>query len=220
MKKKYHYSIAFVLFCLVFMTACGKSKPKKEKEDTKISIDSSADTDFRYNDTLKLVQGDIPKGWEKVTLWDKGYYVAFPKKPWKQILRDKKRIDYRYPKKNYDIYAAITDLSQEPAFKDNKTHRQIFYDAIVKDLLADLTDSDETNEVPHIVKREDFLSLNIYDAMRIELEATDVHVYLECVVMGKMLYTLSFMIWGEETLAILQLKDQFFYSFGKELNVE
>ena len=48
----------------------------------------------------------------------------------------------------------------------------------------------------------------------------DVHIYTECVIIGKMLYTMSFLIWGEESPAVIQTKDRFFKSFGKELQVK
>jgi hypothetical protein len=221
MKKKYQL-IAFIsFFMLIILSSCGsKSATKKENKAEYVKIDSSADTDLAYVDSLKLEQGEIPPGWEKVKLWEDGYYISFPKKPWKKIIHNKNRIEFHYPKKNYDTYASITDLAKEPAYKETKAEKQVFYEAVLKDLLADLTDSDDQHETPQIIKKEEFICLNLYEGMYVELEAMDVHIYTECVIIGKMLYTMSFLIWGEESPAAIQTKDRFFKSFGKELQVK
>jgi len=64
------------------------------------------------------------------------------------------------------------------------------------------------------------MCLDLYDAMRAELKAKDVHIYVESVLIGRMLYTMSFLIWEDESAAILQIKDRFFKSFGKDLQVK
>jgi hypothetical protein len=81
MNKKYPLLIILPLMILLTITACNKKKPEKktvDKKTEKVVLDSSAD--LAYVDTLKLKQGDIPPGWEKVKLWEDGYFISFPKK--------------------------------------------------------------------------------------------------------------------------------------------
>jgi hypothetical protein len=82
-----------------------------------------------------------------------------------------------------------------------------------------MSESDEGLK-PQIIKKEQFLSLDLYDAVRVELRAKDVHIYVEYVLIGRMLYTMSFLIWEDETAALLQIKDRFFKSFGKDLQIK
>ena len=218
MKKKYPI-LLLLLFLLMTVAACSKKSQNEKTTDKKqvIVVDSSAD--IAFVDTLKLKQGDIPPGWEKVKLWEDGYYISFPKKPWKKVIYNKNRIEFHYPKKSYDSYASITDLSKEPSYNDTKAQKQLFYEVVLKDLIKDMSESDEGLK-PQIIKKEQFLSLDLYDAVRVELKAKDVHIYVEYVLIGRMLYTMSFLIWEDETAALLQIKDRFFKSFGKDLQIK
>jgi hypothetical protein len=221
MKKKYPLLIILPLMILLTITACNKKKPAKktvDKKAEKVVVDSSAD--LAYVDTLKLKQGDIPPGWEKVKLWEDGYFISFPKKPWKKIIYSKNRIEFHYPKKNYDTYASITDLSKERSYNDTKAQKQLFYEVVLNDLIKDMSESEDAGMKPKIISKASFQCLDLYDAMRAELKAKDVHIYVECVLIGRMLYTMSFLIWEDETPAILQIKDRFFKSFGKDLQVK
>ena len=206
---------------LLSVIACNKKNPVKKTVDKKpdtLAVDSSAD--LTYVDTLKLKQGDVPPGWEKVKLWEDGYFISFPKKPWKKIIYSKNMIEFHYPKKSYDTYAAITDLSKEPSYNETKSQKQLFYEVVLNDLIKDMSQSDDAEMKPKIVKKETFLCLDLYDAMRAELKAKDVHMFVECVLIGRMLYTMSFVIWEDETPALLQIKDRFFKSFGKDLQIK
>jgi hypothetical protein len=218
MKKKYPI-LLLLSFLLMTVAACSKKSQNEKTTDKKqvIVVDSSAD--IAFVDTLKLKQGDIPPGWEKVKLWEDGYYISFPKKPWKKVIYNKNRIEFHYPKKSYDSYASITDLSKEPSYNDTKAQKQLFYEVVLKDLIKDMSESDEGLK-PQIIKKEQFLSLDLYDAVRVELKAKDVHIYVEYVLIGRMLYTMSFLIWEDETAALLQIKDRFFKSFGKDLQIK
>jgi hypothetical protein len=218
MKKKYPI-LLLLSFLLMTVAACSKKSQNEKTTDKKqvIVVDSSAD--IAFVDTLKLKQGDIPPGWEKVKLWEDGYYISFPKKPWKKVIYNKNRIEFHYPKKSYDSYASITDLSKEPSYNDTKAQKQLFYEVVLKDLIKDMSESDEGLK-PQIIKKEQFLSLDLYDAVRVELRAKDVHIYVEYVLIGRMLYTMSFLIWEDETAALLQIKDRFFKSFGKDLQIK
>ena len=83
-----------------------------------------------------------------------------------------------------------------------------------------MTSEEEYSEEQKIIKKEEFLCLNIYDALRVELKAKDVHIFMECVMIGKMLYTMAFLIWDDNSPSVLMVKNRFFNSFGKELKVE
>ena len=209
-----------MLMILLTVSACNKKNPKEKIVDKKkeVVVDSSAD--LAYVDTLKLKQGDIPPGWEKVKLWEDGYFISFPKKPWKKVIYNKNRIEFHYPKKGYDTYASITDLSKEPSYNETKAQKQLFYEVVINDLVKDMSESEDAELKPKLIKKEEFQSLDLYDAMRVELKAKDVHIYVECVLIGRMLYTMSFLIWEDESPAILQIKDRFFKSFGKDLQVK
>jgi hypothetical protein len=220
MKKKYPLLSLLMLMILLTVSACNKKNPKEKTVDKKkeVVVDSSAD--LAYVDTLKLKQGDIPPGWEKVKLWEDGYFISFPKKPWKKVIYNKNRIEFHYPKKAYDTYASITDLSKEPSYNETKAQKQLFYEVVINDLVKDMSESEDAELKPKLIKKEEFQSLDLYDAMRVELKAKDVHIYVECVLIGRMLYTMSFLIWEDESPAILQIKDRFFKSFGKDLEVK
>lgn len=218
MKKKYPILLLLSLL-LMTVAACSKKSQNKKTTEKKQVIVVDSSTDIAFVDTLKLKQGEVPPGWEKVKLWEDGYYISFPKKPWKKVIYNKNRIEFHYPKKSYDSYASITDLSKEPSYNDTKAQKQLFYEVVLKDLIKDMSESDEGLK-PQIIKKEQFLSLDLYDAVRVELKAKDVHIYVEYVLIGRMLYTMSFLIWEDETAALLQTKDRFFKSFGKDLQIK
>lgn len=223
MKKKILFLSQLALIFLILFNACRNANSEKEitKETTDlIQIDSSTDSIPSFQDTLVLKQGDIPEGWEKTDL-GKGYYVAFPGDPGKSIQKKKKQTQYYYRKPKYAYFASVTDLSDETVFQDNRKQPGIFYDAVLKDLLLDFSDPENVEEIPEIIKKEAFSYLNIYEAMRAELEATDFYLWVDLIIIGKNLYTIGFVNYEEKSNpALLQLKDRFLYSFGKELNIE
>ncbi len=216
--KKIISAIALFIGLAILVFSCSN---KENKTSEKLIADSSdsINKDSAVGDTFKMVPGEIPEGWKKVSL-DKGYYIAFPKKPWRRVIPEKNRVEFHYPQKNYDTYVSLTDLEKEPVLKNNKENKKKFFNAVIKDLLADLTESSDQKETPQIIKQEDFLFQNIYEGIKIELEALDVHIFIQCVVMGKMLCTVAVLIWEDETANVLRAKDRFFNSLGKELQVE
>ena len=226
MKKKIAQGFAIALSLLLICSACKNEPAKKEttvpvKQTTDtIAIDTSPDTIPAFQDTLFLNQGDIPEGWQKQEL-GKGYYIAFPGNPGKSNQKKKKQQQYYYRKPKYAYFASVTDLSDEKAFQENRKTPTVFYDAVMKDLLSDFSDPDNAEEIPEIIKKEEFVFLNIYEAMRAELEATDFYLWVELVIIGKNMYTIAFVNYEEKSdAALAQLKDRFFYSFGKELHIE
>jgi hypothetical protein len=211
-------STVFLIGVAVFTISCSNKEKKSSEKDLEESLDSIKKDSIK-SDTFKMIPGEIPEGWKKVSL-DKGYYIAFPKKPWRRAIPEKNRVEFHYPQKNYDTYVSLTDLEKEPVLKNNKENKKKFFNAVIKDLLADLTESSDQKETPQIIKQEDFLFQNIYEGIKIELEALDVHIFIQCVVMGKMLCTVAVLIWEDETPNVLRAKDRFFNSLGKELQVE
>ena len=229
MKKKRPQSIPLIcIFGLFLAISCQSEGPIKNEniivtdstDLDPIEIDSSFDTIPAFQDTLFLNQGDIPEEWQKTDL-GKGYYIAFPGDPGISNRKKKKQKQYYYRKSKYAYYASVTDLSGEVAFQENRKQPTLFYDAVMKDLLMDFSDPENQEEIPEIIKKEQFVYLNIYDALRAELEATDFYLWVELVIIGKNMYTIAFVNYEEQSdAALLQLKDRFFYSFGKELHIE
>lgn len=215
MKKK--YGLFVILICLSVLNSC-QNKEKKVKSAGNELVKTDSTNEIKSSDTLNLKPGDVPKGWEKIKLWEDGYYIAFPKKPRRKIIYSKNRIEFHYPGRNYDAYASITDLSTETAFNSTKAQKKIFYEAVLRDLTEDMS-SDEYG-IPEVLNKEEFLSLNIYEALRAELKAKDLHVFFETVLIGKMLYTMAFVLSGEENKSLTDIKFKFFNSFGKDLKVE
>lgn len=220
MKKKYSSYLLFVLFLALAITACNNKKETQKSVEKKSETVIDSSSNLAYVDTLKLKQGEIPPGWEKAKLWEDGYYIAFPKKPWKKINYNKNRIEFHYPKKNYDTYASITDLSKEPSYNNTKAQKQLFYEVVLNDLIKDMSDSEDEELKPTILKKEEYLCLDLYEGIRAELKAEDVHIFVETVLIGRMLYTMSFLLWEKESPAMLQIKDRFFKSFGKDLQIK
>jgi hypothetical protein len=220
MKKKYSLLIILTLLLSISISSCKKKNQNNKNAEKKPEIVIDSSSDIAYVDTLKLKQGEIPPGWEKAKLWEDGYYIAFPKKPWKKILYNKNRIEFHYPKKNYDTYASITDLSKEPSYNNTKAQKKLFYEVVLNDLIKDMSDSEEAELKPRLIKSEEFLCMDLYEGTRAELQAEDVHIFVECVLIGRMLYTMSFLLWEKDSPAMLQIKDRFFNSFGKDLQIK
>ncbi len=211
--------ISKLLFVLIsmFILSCADSK-NSDKEINSSSIDDSNEK-FEFNDSLKLSPGTIPEGWTLVML-DESNYIGFPKKPWKKISKGKKRVEFHYPKKSYDCFVSISSLENEQAYEINKEQIHKFYETVLNDLLEDFKDSDQEKKSPQIIEKKPFLFLNLYTAAQYKLQATDFQLYVQLVVMGNKLYTLSFVLWGNEKKEITQIKDRFFNSFGKKVNLK
>lgn len=219
MKKKITFILSLPIFILLFFLSCKSKTTEKNKSEQKVVSDSSQTIKLSFVDSLKMIPGEIPEGWKKINL-DKGYYIAFPRKPWKKIIKEKRRVEFHYPQKNFDTYVSLTDLEKEPAFNNNKNKKERFFDALIKDLVEELKETDAHKQAPEIVKKEYFLFQNIYEGVRVEFESFDVHIFIQCVLLGKTLYTMAVLIWDGETPSVLQAKDRFFNSFSKELQIK
>jgi hypothetical protein len=207
----------FLLGMSLFILSCADNKNSEKKIESNATDDSNEK--FEFQDSLKLSPGTIPEGWTLVML-DESNYIGFPKKPWKKISKGKKRVEFHYPKKSYDCFVSLSSLENEQAYEINKEQIHKFYETVLNDLLEDFKDSDQEKKSPQVVEKKPFLFLNLYTAAQYKLQASDFQLYVQLVVMGNKLYTLSFVLWGNEKKEITQIKDRFFNSFGKKVNLK
>lgn len=215
MKKIYRFYLPIIGFFLILITACQTQLEPKETENI---LEEKKDS----LPTLEIKQGSLPEDWEKIEL-GKGYYIAFPEQPKKRTLKSKKRIEYSLSEDPYILYCSQTDLEEEPLL-DKAVGRTQFYDAVLKDLMEELAETSEDGLLPQLIFKEEYLFLNIYEAMRAELRATDFQMELKVVAIGKKMLTTAFVLideldeeQGEEIKA---LKKKFFLSLGKELYIK
>ena len=114
------------IFGVVILTYSCSSKEKKISEKVEADSSDSISKDSVSNDTFKMVPREIHEGWKKGRL-DTGYYIAFPKKPWRRVIPEKNRVEFHYPQKNYDTYVSLTDLEKEPVLKNNKENKKFLF---------------------------------------------------------------------------------------------
>ena len=195
----------FILICLVGFLYCCNNHSNSDLEEN--VDDELAEGEITLDDTLRLEEGIIPENWIKVSLQD-GYYIGFPKEPRKKESKSNQRIDFKLKRSKYRLYISLTDLSKEPSFQKNKKYRTTYYNAIVDDLSESIEAEIESEQT--------FYSQEIYEGMRATVVAEDARVYLQCIIIGSMLYTASLTLFVDENPAYLQLRDKFFYSFGND----
>lgn len=215
MKKKYRFYIPIIGFFLILITACQTQVEPIEKENL---LEEKKDS----LPALEIKQGHMPEDWEKIEL-GKGYYIAFPEKPKKRTLKSKKRIEYSLSKDSYILYSSQTDLEEEPLLTKANGRIQ-FYDAVLKDLMEELAGTSEDGLLPQLTFKEEFLFLNIYEAIQAELQATDFQMELKMVAIGKKLLTTAIVLIDEleeeDSEEFKTIKKKFFLSLGKELYIK
>lgn len=190
-----------LLFTVLLLQCCGNSISKEEQEMEEIEA-----TEVILEDTLQVREGEIPQDWVKVPL-ENGYYVGYPKKPRKK--KKRKLTDWKLRRNKYQIYTSLTDLSKEPSFEDNKFYRAAYYQAIAKDVAKDIEgEIHETNL---------FLSQGIYEGQRTTIVSEDATIYMQSIIIGTDLYTISLVLWVQEKPAYIQMREKLFHSFGKDL---
>lgn len=201
-----------ILICLVgFLYCCNTNTQNQEvDEDGEIIVeDEFTEGEIDLEDTLHLAEGKIPENWIQMSLLDNGYYIAFPKKPTRKERKSSRRIDYKLKRSKYRLSCNLTDLKEEPSFQENKEYRSEYYRAIVEDLAEGIEGIVETKDL--------FYSQGIYEGIRATIVADDVRIYLQCIVIESILYTMSLTLFDDEKPIYLQLRDKFFYSFGNAL---
>lgn len=200
---------AFLIFiCLVGFLYCCTTNPSLSEEDPTLEEEELVEGEISVEDTLRLAEGKIPENWIQISLLENGYYIGFPKEPKKKERKSSRRIDYKLKRSKYRLSCNLTDLSKEPSFQENKKYRTAYYGAIVDDLAEGIEGA--------VQERETFYSQAIYEGIRAIIVAEDVRVYIQCIIIESVLYTISLTLFDEEKPAYLQLRDKFFYSFGNE----
>lgn len=201
-----------ILICLSGFLYCCTTNPVDQEVDEDgelIAEDEFTKGEIDLEDTLRLAEGKIPENWIKMPLLDNGYYVGFPKKPTRKERKSSRRVDYKLKRSKYRLSCNLTDLSEEPSFQENKPYREEYYKAIVEDLAEGIGGVVEVQDL--------FYSQGIYEGTRATIVADDVRIYIQCIVIEPILYTMSLTLFDEEKPIYLQLRDKFFYSFGNEL---
>lgn len=209
------YKIIILLGISLFFIGCQSNQNPVDEEDIAEQEDNQ-DLSEEFVDSLELQQGQIPTDWTKIDL-GKGYYIAFPQEPRKKEIKQKKQINYKLKKKKYSFVTNITSLSEEPSFLENRERQNAYYKAVIHDVIEAISTEDNQAE---LVDRQPFYFLEIYEGLKAVVEADDVTVFAQFVIIGEELYAISFVLWTELTPAILQMKDKYFYSLGKELYIE
>lgn len=194
-------------YCL---TACEQG-PTTTSEDVIEEEESLAASEMKLQDTLELKEGDIPEDWLKVEL-KKGYYVGFPKKPRQKEDRLNRRVDFKLRRNKYRLYTSITDLSKELSFNENRATPGAYYKAVFEDMSKGLE--------LELKFTQPYWFQGIYEGARATLSGADVIVYAQCVLIGNDLFTFTLILFVKEHPVYDQLRDRFFYSFGKDLNIE
>ena len=153
------------------------------------------------------IKGQIPENWIEVALQN-GYYIGFPEIPEKTENSSNQSLNYKLEQNNLILSLNITDLSNEISFRENKNNITAYYRAVLEDLSKDLKGKIE--EQLHFVFDESI------EGLKAQLIAKDEQIYLQFVIIENTLYTASIIIFEEEDPSILQLKNNFFYSFRKK----
>ncbi|BDS09955.1 hypothetical protein [Aureispira anguillae] len=197
----------FILICFSGLLYCCNTNSSSKVEEKLVEEELElAEGEIEVADTLRLMEGKIPENWIQIPLLENGYYIGFPKKPTKKERKSSQRIDYKLKRSKYRLSCNLTDLSEEPSFQQNKKYRTAYYKAIVDDLGEGIEGVVEEHEV--------FYSQAIYEGIRATIVADDVRIYIQCIIIESVLYTISLTLFDDEKPAYLQLRDKFFYSFG------
>jgi hypothetical protein len=205
-------AFGLALLLLALGTACNQNQGPDGSLVDKNSSDTLQIPEV-FEDSLKLQLGDIPKGWHEVKLGDKGFYVAFPSKPQTAVHPKERRLEWKIRQSKYAMMMSVSDLRQEPSFTQFASNRRNYYDALIKDLIKDL---DLPNIHLELSQREYFYFLDVYEAMQATVRADDFKLFVRMVIVDTDLFTSTFVLWADETPALLQLKDRFFYSFSAD----
>lgn len=201
-----------ILISLTGLLSCcnsGLTVQEVDEDGEIIAEDEFTKGEIDLEDTLRLTEGKIPKNWIQMPLLDNGYYVGFPKEPTRKERKSSRRIDYKLKRSKYRLSCNLTDLSEEPSFQEHKQYRSEYYKAIVDDL---------AEGIDGLVEGQDlFYSQGIYEGVRATIVAEDARIYLQCIIIESILYTMSLTLFDDEKPVYLQLRDKYFYSFGNEL---
>jgi hypothetical protein len=159
----------------------------------------------------------MPTDWDKIEL-PEGYYIGFPKKPNRQE-QFGHFVKYQLRQKQYALFFSHRDLTKDSSFAPNRGELTAYYHAIITDIADGLVLDDVKTEI--VNESEIALIDNLFEGRQAHIKATDgVEIFTRVVIIGNILHTMSCIAWSAPSPEILQLKDRFFYSFGKELRIE
>ena len=199
------------LFSLFLCHSC--SPNAKPNPDFDKDIDSSAIT-LQFVDTLKLQEGEIAENWQKTELGN-GYYLAFPKEAKKET--KKELTTYKIKQREYILFATVRDMSKEASFSKFRADKTAYYYSISNDLADALTLPDTKME---IVYKKSFVALSLYEGLESYFKAADSEIYCRTLIIDANLYSYAILFWQTPSPTLLQMKDRFFYSFGKDLKID
>ncbi len=200
--------------CLAILgLGCGSSAERQGKADYENDIDS-AEIKLTFADTLKVQAGEIPPDWKKQNL-GKGYYVGFPQSPRRE---DKKGLTaYKIKQRDYMLWLSVRDMSKEASFSQFKADKTAYYYAISNELNDGLSLPDSKMET---VYKKSYTALQLYEGLETYMKASDNEIYARWLVIDNRLFSFAFISWIKPTGGLLQLKDRFFATFGKELEID
>lgn len=199
--------ISILTFFSLYILGC-QSNPIEHIEETDLD---TATVEVEFQDTLRLREGEIPQGWVKTDL-GKGFYVAFPSEARRE--EGKHHVYFKFKKKDYTMFVSTRDLTNEASFTAHREDKATYYQAVVTDLVESLDLDEATMEVN---RQQPFYLFRLYEGLETELEAVDVQIFMRCIIIDDVLYTISFIAWRAPTPTLLQVKARFLYSFSKDL---
>lgn len=201
----------FLLFTAFAVLHSSCQSPTPTIAEDEAPSEDSLEANWTIRDTVRLEQGTIPEGWHRQPL-EKGFYIAFPEKPKERDSEERKQLIYKLEKSSYTLLLTQTDLTGDSSLALYRHRPEDFYEAIFKDMASEL-------EVV-IDHQYSFLLLQTYVSARAQFHSETERFSAQCVLVGNTLFTMSSIIWKKETTALLQIRDYFFASFGKELHIE
>lgn len=214
-KTQLFYFISLIIIIGYLATSCTRGN-QESTIDKNPAVDSleqdSLDLLINEIDTGFAPQGTVPNEWHKTLVDDKGYYIAFPKKPTIRNYSRKKQKVYKIERNKYTLVLSKVDLSQDSSFLENRSQRQKYCKAVFEDLAKEI--DAKIDDIEYMD------ALELYPSAEATLTAGEEIFYVRCVTIGNTAYTISCVSFYGESDKITKLKDLFFNSFGKELYIE
>lgn len=202
-------------FLLLIISLCACSKNQNT-----LGIDDQADSTLVENvyiDSLQLIQGKVPEGWTKIDIID-GYYTAFPKPPSNKDLLFGHFLKLQLRQKEYALYFSKRDLEKEGSFAANRENKGPYYQAIINDLVDDLVTPEIQAKIEYM---QPYMALEIHQGIEAVISTEEgIHIFTRIVIIGSNMFTSCFIAWVNPSKENLQIKDQFLYSFGKDLQIQ
>ncbi|MCH2045412.1 MAG: hypothetical protein MK212_14945 [Saprospiraceae bacterium] len=215
LKQPLFYFISLVISLAYSSFSCTNTNHESHLT-TATKVDSlekdSLDLLISVLDTGGVPQGTVPTQWHKTLVDEKGYYIAFPKKPTIRNYSRKKQKIYKIERNKYALVLSKVDLSKDSVFIENRAERQNYCKAVFEDLAKEI--EAKIDDIQY------FDALDLYPSAEATLTAGQEIFYVRCITIGNTAYTISCVSFYGANDKISKLKDLFFNSFGKELFIE